>query len=91
MTAGLDDSNLHKGNGMNFPGYILLKFANYIFKSEVFDLPVTRKEIAEYAGVSTENIIRALAEFRKDKLIRISGKEIEILNMDRLTQISRFG
>ncbi len=22
MTAGLDDSNLHKGNGMNFPGYV---------------------------------------------------------------------
>jgi CRP/FNR family transcriptional regulator len=71
--------------------YILLKFANHIFKSERFDLPVTRKEIAEYAGVSTENIIRALAEFRKDQLIRISGKEIEILNMNRLTQISRFG
>ncbi|MDA3911598.1 MAG: Crp/Fnr family transcriptional regulator [Bacteroidales bacterium] len=71
--------------------YILLKFANHIFKSERFDLPVTRKEIAEYAGVSTENIIRALAEFRKDQLIRISGKEIEILNKNRLTQISKFG
>jgi len=22
MTSGLDDSNLHKGNGMNFTGYV---------------------------------------------------------------------
>jgi CRP-like cAMP-binding protein len=71
--------------------YILLKFARHIFQSNEFELPVTRKEIAEYAGVSTENIIRALSEFRKDKLIRISGKEIEILDMLRVEQIAKFG
>ena len=71
--------------------FILLKFARHIYDSGIFELPVTRKEIAEFAGVSTENIIRALSEFRKDKLIRISGKEIEILNLDMLQQISRFG
>lgn len=71
--------------------FILLKFAEHIYHSNLFELPVTRKEIAEFAGVSTENIIRALSEFRKDKLIRISGKEIEILNMKSLVQIAKFG
>lgn len=71
--------------------FILLKFARHIFNDDVFELPVTRKEIAEYSGVSTENIIRALSEFRKDRLIRISGREIEILNRQRLDQIARFG
>ncbi len=71
--------------------FILLKFSQHIFNDLLFELPATRKEIAEYAGVSTENIIRALSEFRKDRLIRISGKEIEITKLERLEQISRFG
>jgi CRP/FNR family transcriptional regulator len=71
--------------------YILLKFADKIFKNHEFDLPLTRKEIAEYAGVSTENIIRALSQFRKEKIISISGKTIEIRDMERLKLIAKFG
>ncbi|MGC9331748.1 MAG: Crp/Fnr family transcriptional regulator [Bacteroidales bacterium] len=70
---------------------VLHMFSTDIFSSAVFELPVTRKEIAEYAGVSTENIIRGLSEFRKDKLIRISGKEIEILEPERLKRIANYG
>lgn len=71
--------------------YVLNKFSVEFFDSCIFDLPVTRKEIAEYAGVSTENIIRGLSEFRKDKLIRINGKEIEILEPERIKRIAEFG
>lgn len=71
--------------------YFLNKFSEEIFDSHVFELPVTRKEIAEYAGVSTENIIRSLSEFRKDNLIRINGKEIEILAPERLKRIATLG
>ena len=70
---------------------VLHIFSTEIFSSTVFELPVTRKEIAEYAGVSTENIIRGMSEFRKDKLIRISGKEIEIIEPDRLKRIASYG
>lgn len=70
---------------------VLHMFSTDIFSSAVFELPVTRKEIAEYAGISTENTIRGLSEFRKDKLIRISGKEIEILEPERLKRIARYG
>jgi len=70
---------------------VLHMFSTEIFSSTVFELPVTRKEIAEYAGVSTENIIRGMSEFRKDKLIRISGKEIEIIEPDRLKRIASYG
>ncbi|MGM0650992.1 MAG: Crp/Fnr family transcriptional regulator [Bacteroidota bacterium] len=71
--------------------YVLNKFSGEIFDSHIFELPVTRKEIAEYAGVSTENIIRGLSEFRKDKLIRINGKEIELLEPERIKRIAAFG
>ena len=71
--------------------YILLKFGKEIYQNLVFELPVSRREIAEYIGMTTENVIRTLSEFRKDKLIRINGKEIEILDEKILEQISNFG
>lgn len=71
--------------------YILLKFGVKIYNSMVFELPVSRREIAEYIGMTTENVIRTLSEFRRDKLIKINGKEIEIADYDTLEKISNFG
>ena len=68
--------------------YILLFFSNYIFSGNLFELPVTRKEIAEITGMTTENIIRTMSTFRKDSIIRINGKTIEILDKARLLKIS---
>jgi CRP-like cAMP-binding protein len=68
--------------------YILLYFANEIFKHPVFELPVSRKEIGEYIGMTVENVIRTLSDFRKDGIIKISGPEIEIIDMQRLIRIS---
>ncbi len=71
--------------------YILLFFAQNIYNSENFSLPVSRKEIAELIDMSTENVIRVLSEFRKDGLIQIEGKNIEINNIDRLQKIYDLG
>ena len=71
--------------------YILLKFGIKIYNSMVFELPVSRREIAEYIGMTTENVIRTLSEFRRDKLIRINGKEIEIMDVETMKKISSFG
>jgi CRP/FNR family transcriptional regulator len=70
---------------------ILLYFSNVIFKSHYFDLPISRKEIAEYIGMTTENVIRTLTEFRKDGILKIYGKTIEITDKKRLKLISRLG
>lgn len=71
--------------------YVLLHFNKNIYKNESFELPVSRKEIAEYIGMTTENVIRALTELRKDGIIKIFGKEIEILDHHKLQQISEHG
>ena len=68
--------------------YILLYFAEIICKSDIFELPVSRKEIAEFIGMTTENVIRTLSEFRKDRIIKISGKTIEISDKEKLRRIS---
>lgn len=71
--------------------FILLYFAKQIYDQKGFELPVSRKEIAEYINMSTENVIRSLSEFRKDNIIRIFGKRIEIIDMHSLERISKFG
>lgn len=71
--------------------FILLMFAEEIYKSDNFELPVSRKEIAELIDMRTENVIRILSEFRNDGIVGIEGKNIEIIDKERLQQISDFG
>jgi len=68
--------------------YILLNFADTIYLNDRFELPVSRKEIAELIGMTTENVIRILSEFRKEGIIRINGKEIEIADKTKLQFLS---
>ena len=71
--------------------FVLLYFTNDIYKSRVFDLPVSRKEIADYIGMSTANVIRTLSDFKKEGIIRVFGKTIEVVDMTKLEVISRHG
>jgi len=71
--------------------YILLYFSDEIYKQDKFEIPVSRKEIAELIEMTTENVIRVMSEFRKDKIIQINGKEISILKKDMLKKICEAG
>jgi len=71
--------------------HVLIYFSEHIYKSDEFELPISRREIAEYIGMTTENVIRTLSEFRKDKIIKIFGKDILIEDKKRLQNISDFG
>ena len=71
--------------------HVLLYFSNYIYNKDEFELPISRREIAEYIGMTPENVIRTLSEFRKDKIIKIFGKDIQITDKKRLEGISEFG
>jgi len=68
--------------------YILLFFSNSIYKNFKFEIPISRKEIAEFIGKTTENVIKALSELRKNNIINISGKTIEIIDINKLQKIS---
>ncbi len=71
--------------------YIILMFSKEIYKNNKFELPVSRKEIGELIDMRTENVIRILSELRNDGIIKIEGKGIEIVDIERLEQISEFG
>jgi len=71
--------------------HILLMFAEQVYRSDIYELPVSRKEIGELIDMRTENVVRILSEFRKDQLIGIEGKKIEIRNKPMLKKISELG
>lgn len=71
--------------------YIIQYFADEIYGSCSFEIPVSRKEIAQLIDMTTENVIRIFSEFRKDNIIRINGKMIEIVNREMLDKIALHG
>jgi CRP-like cAMP-binding protein len=71
--------------------YLLLYFSQDVYFSNEFDLPLSRKEMADYVGMTTENVIRSLSELRKDGILKIYGKTIQIVNPDTLISIANFG
>ena len=67
---------------------LLFLKATYGFEDDQKTLNVTlsREEIADYVGTSTESCIRLLSEFNQDKIIAINGKKISIINLPLLIQ-----
>ena len=57
---------------------------------EVFQL-LSRKDIAEFAGISTESAVKLLKNFEKDGLIKLNDKDITLVNQNALQEISRRG
>ncbi len=70
---------------------ILLCLSNKIFKSRSFDLPLSRADLGDLTGMSTESVIRMMKEFKDDGLIDMECKKIELLDVARLERISEFG
>lgn len=70
---------------------ILLYFSNTIFKSDKFDILLSRQEIADMTGMSKEGAIRILKEFQQEKLIKCDARIITVLNKKKLLEISQVG
>ncbi|MFO7669050.1 MAG: Crp/Fnr family transcriptional regulator [Bacteroidales bacterium] len=87
----LDSLEIRKKHLRGRVAYLLLYFSENVYFSQEFDLPLTRKEMAEYVGMTTENVIRSLSEFRKDGILKIYGKTIRIVNLETLKSIAEFG
>lgn len=69
----------------------LLCLSTWIFKSKSFELPLSRADLGELSGMSTESVIRMMKEFKDDGLIEMHCKNIELLDVDRLQRISELG
>jgi CRP/FNR family transcriptional regulator len=62
-------------------------------KSEVPDIfqLLSRKDLADFAGISTESGVKLLKTFEKEGLIALHEKDIEVIKHSSLAEISRRG
>lgn len=70
---------------------ILICLSERIYKTDQFNLALSRNDLADLTSLSPESVIRILKEFKEEKLIDVKGKSIEILNFETLQKISAFG
>ncbi len=70
---------------------ILLCLSQRVFQSNSFTLDLTRLELAELTGMSTESVIRILKEFKDEGLIKEHGRTFEIIDLKTLSKISEVG
>jgi CRP-like cAMP-binding protein len=56
----------------------------------IFQL-LSRKDIADFAGISTESAVKLLKSFEKDGLITLNDKDVVIEKRDALVDISKRG
>jgi len=57
---------------------------------EIFQL-LSRKDVADFAGVSTESAVKLLKSFEKDGTISLKEKDVTIIKPDQLAEVSKRG
>jgi len=70
---------------------VLLYLAKDIFSNNTIEGCISRKDIAELAGLSTESAVRILSDFKSDNIVNLNRNEIQIVNEELLRTISLAG
>ena len=70
---------------------VFIYLSEDIYSATSFKLSLTRKEIAEFACCSVENIIMTLSKWQQEGIVSFSGKDFEIVDMEKLRHISKVG
>jgi len=69
----------------------LLYLSEEIYESDSFTLSITKKELADMAGISTESSFRILKELHNQGCIQITKKDVGIVDINYLRQLSEVG
>ncbi len=70
---------------------VLLDFADRIYCSDTFHIPITQEEFGNLIDASRESVSRVLSEFEHDGIISTDGRKIDILNKKLLLKIGENG
>lgn len=54
---------------------------------KTIEVNLTRREIGEIAGITTETTIRILSELSKEKILKLTDKKISIMDIQQLVKI----
>ena len=94
--SGISNGIIHRISSLsqkNIEGAISILLLDFmkIYKSNKYILPMNRAELANMLGYSKESVINTLSKFNKEKIISVSDRKIEILNLKTLEKISKIG
>lgn len=70
---------------------VILYLVQEVYHTQSFYLSLTRKELAEFAGCSTENVIMTLSRWQSEGIISINARKMEVSDIERLKYISKIG
>ena len=65
----------------------ILQFSKKMEKTHNTNPKISRTDLAGIAGIATETFIRTLSDFKRDGLIDIEGRNIKILNIEKLKKV----
>jgi CRP-like cAMP-binding protein len=66
----------------------ILLFARKIKKNPLHSIRISRSDLAGVAGIASETLIRTLSDFKKEGLIEIEGRNVKLLDAEKLEKIS---
>ena len=62
--------------------------AAYLGTMSSIKLAISREDMANFLGLRRETLSRQLTKLQKNGLLTIKGKQLELLNLDKLTQLA---
>ncbi|GGG33411.1 response regulator [Bizionia arctica] len=65
----------------------IIKFSEKLNRKPDEPIRISRNDLASVAGIATETLIRTMTHFKKQGLIEIEGRNIRILDLERLKDI----
>ncbi len=70
---------------------VIIYLSQIVYRSDQFELTLSRKELGEIGGCSEENASRILRKFKAEGFIQYDGKSMTITNKKMLTLINEKG
>lgn len=70
---------------------LLLMLSEEIYESEELALDLTRQDLADLSRMTKESAIRVLKYFEKDGIIKLSGNNIKLIDVQKLHEIRKVG
>jgi len=69
----------------------LIYLSKNIYNKQSIGEEISRMDIAEYTCMSKDSAIRVLKEFERDQIVSLHGRQIEILDSNKLNEIADKG
>ncbi len=69
----------------------LLYLSDMVFESPVIENFISRRDLAELSGLSTENTVRLLSELKTSGIVSFNRNEVHIVNKEKIISLSQHG